>query len=179
MKFSYQRAHSGQYLFLHVKSFVCGQPTEACHLRLDVQGCLCRDVTGAGMYHLQHQIPGRAFTGASACREPVRDKVKHHLSSTDSPSLTIPVFHSIPGFLIYLLHLHMMILERLFSFLNRNWGPAEGLHCGMALHDDFWFTSLPFSPQALSHREMLLVVHAIPSPSNSSILIKEELTSID
>lgn len=167
-KFSYQREPSGQYLFLHVKSFVRGQPTEACwsHLHLDVQECPCWDVTGAGIYHLQHQIPSRAFTGAGVCWKPVTDKVKHDLSCTDSPSLTIPVFLSSSGFLMYLLHLHMTTLECFFSFLNGNRHPAEGLHSGMSLHDDFWFTNLPFSPQTLSHGEMLLVVHAIISPTH-------------
>lgn len=131
----FQPEHSGQYLFLHLKSFVRGQPTEACwsHLHLAVQGGPCWDVRGAGIYHLQHQIPSRDFTGASACQEPVMRKVKNHLSPTDSPSLMIPVFLSIPGFSMYFLHLHMMTVECFFSFLNGNKVPTEDLHCGMSL----------------------------------------------
>lgn len=105
------------------------------------------------------------FTGASACWEPVKDKVKHYLSCTDLPSSTILFFLSIHGFLMYLLYLHVMAPECFFSFLNGNRGPHEDLHCGVYLHDNFWFTSLLFVPQTLIHREMLLMVHVILSPT--------------
>jgi len=94
---------------------------------------------------------------------PGASQAKHHLSHTDSPSLTVPDFLSIPGFLMHLIHLRLMILQHFFSFLNGKRDPAGDLRCSRSLHDNFWFTSLPFCPQTLSHREMLLAVHAIIS----------------
>lgn len=153
-------------VFISACKELCTCKARWSHLHLVVQGRLCQDVTG------QRYVIYGIKSLAELLPVPVHIRSQSWVESSTiwatqvHAAFTIPVFLSIPGFSMYLLHLHMMTLEYFFSFLNGNRGSAEGLHCGITIHGDFWFTSLPFSHQTLSHREMLLVVHAILSSTH-------------
>lgn len=155
-KFSYQKEHSGQDLFLF-KAFC----TWAAHWSLlEPPESWCPRVS---MFQARGYIPA-----------PITQQSFHWCVSGDSQeksevsfesyslSLAIPVFFSIPGFLVYLYHFHMMSLECFSSFLEgSSW--RFSLY---ALDDDSWFAILPFPPQTLSHGGMSPAAHSILSPTH-------------
>lgn len=157
-----------------LKHFVHGQPTKACwsHLCLGVQGCPCSRALDIS----QHQLPSRAFTGTSVCQGTVRNKVKHHLSHTDSLNLTIPIFSQYSWFS----NVSLPPSQDDSGFFFPLFWMETGSSWRFSLHvldEDFWFAVLPFPPQTLSHGGMSPV--AFYYFSNSSILIKQETASID
>lgn len=158
----------------HFRAEINGQPTEGCwsHLYLDFQGCPCsraRDLS-------QPQLPSRAFPGAIACQGIGRSKVKHHLTHTDSLSLTIPTFSQ---------HSWVLNASLPFShddsglfFLFSGWKQGYSWRSSLyVLGDDFWFAVLPFPPQTQPGGNV--TSGPFCSFSSSSILIKQDSTSID